>query len=102
MRLLLFFDLPVTTKAERKIYTTFRKMLLKKGYMMLQFSVYAKIFSNRDSVIQHIEQLRKNVPQEGEIRIMMVTEKQYSKMEIILGGKSNVENIITINPFIQL
>lgn len=31
---------------------------------------------------------------------MMLTEKQYARMEIILGGKSNQENILTIDPMI--
>lgn len=32
MRMLVFFDLPVTTVNERKIATQFRKFLLKDGY----------------------------------------------------------------------
>lgn len=102
MRLLLFFDLPMNTAKERKSYTTFRKMLIKKGYMMIQYSVYVKLFNNQDAVQDHIVQLRKNLPQKGEIRIMMVTEKQYSNIEIVLGGISRSESIITIDPFIHV
>ena len=32
----------------------------------------------------------------------MVTEKQYSKIEIIVGGKSNQEEIVNANSFIKL
>ena len=46
VRLILFFDLPMTTKKERKIYANFRKYLIKNGYMMMQFSVYCKIYRN--------------------------------------------------------
>ena len=37
MRIIVFFDLPVVTKKDRKIYSQFRRFLLKDGYDMLQF-----------------------------------------------------------------
>lgn len=39
MRILVFFDLPVVTDEERRIYRTFRKYLIKNGFLMLQESV---------------------------------------------------------------
>ena len=42
MRLILFFDLPVVSKEDRRIYATFRKYLIKNGYIMMQYSVYYK------------------------------------------------------------
>ena len=102
MRLVLFFDLPMTCKEETKIYTKFRKYLIENGYLMIQYSVYCKMFPNRDAVVKHINVLRRNVPQKGQIRIMVVTEKQYSKIEIIVGGKSNQELIVNSDSFIRL
>lgn len=102
VRLILFFDLPMTTKKERKIYTNFRKYLIKNGYMMMQFSVYCKIFPNREAAVNHIAILKRNVPVEGQIRIMVVTEKQYAKIEIIVGGKSLQEELINDESFIKL
>lgn len=102
VRLLLFFDLPMTTKAEIKTYTKFRKYLIKNGYLMMQFSVYSKIFPNREAAVCHINLLRKNVPKAGQIRIMLVTEKQYAKIEVIVGGKSKQEEVVTRNSFIKL
>ena len=80
MRLVLFFDLPMKTKKEVKIYTHFRKYLIKNGYMMMQFSVYCKIFPNREAAVKHVNILKKNIPKEGQIRLLLVTEKQYSKI----------------------
>lgn len=102
MRLLLFFDLPMITKSDRKIYSDFRKYLIKNGYIMIQFSVYSRIFNNRDSAIRHVNILYKNVPTKGYIRLMLVTEKQYNNSIIIIGGKTNQERIITIDPFVML
>ncbi len=100
MRVMLFFDLPVITEKDKRIYTRFRKYLISNGYMMLQFSVYSKIFNNRDAATKHIATIKKHVPQKGSIRLMLVTEKQYSKMEILIGGRSKLEEKITPDPFI--
>lgn len=102
MRLVLFFDLPMTTKEEVRTYTKFRKYLIQNGYMMMQYSVYCKIFPNRDAATNHIQKLKSNVPKEGQIRLLLVTEKQYSKIEIIVGGKSIQEERITTESFIKL
>lgn len=92
---MLFFDLPVKTKKDRRAYANFRKDLIRKGYMMIQYSVYVKIFANRDSATNHIKILKRDLPKKGQIRIMLVTEKQYAKMEIILGGISMQEQRLT-------
>jgi CRISPR-associated protein Cas2 len=69
---------------------------------MLQFSVYAKIFPNRISLIQYIDSLKRNLPDKGSIRIMGVTEKQYEKMLILVGGKTIQEEKITDDPMVIL
>lgn len=102
MRLILFFDLPMNTKQERRVYSKFRKYLITNGFTMLQFSVYAKIFPNRISLFQYIEGLKRNIPSKGSIRIMAVTEKQYEKMLILVGGKTIQEETITDEPLVIL
>ena len=102
MRLILFFDLPVMTPKQRHTYNVFRKYLIKNGYMMMQFSVYCKIFANREAAVKHVNILKKNVPKEGQIRLLLVTEKQYSKIEIIVGGVSNQEKTVNADSFIKL
>ena len=100
MRLILFFDLPVITKEQRKIYIQFRKFLIKNGYIMMQYSVYCKIFANREAAVKHVGVLGKNVPKSGQI--LLVTEKQYSKIEIIVGGKSLQEELVNGDSFIKI
>ncbi|RKJ55196.1 CRISPR-associated endonuclease Cas2 [Butyricicoccus sp. 1XD8-22] len=95
MRLVLFFDLPMVSKTDRRIYTKFRKYLITDGFIMLQFSVYVKIFPNRDSLVQYTDRLKRNLPTKGSIRIMSVTEKQYEKMQILIGGQSLQEEMVT-------
>lgn len=102
MRLIVFFDLPMKSKKERKIYTDFHKWLIKNGYIMMQYSIYTKIFSNRDACVNHIPIIKRNVPKQGQIRIMMVTEKQYANIEIIVGGESHQELNSTVDAFVAL
>lgn len=85
MRIIVFFDLPVTTAAKRKAANQFRQFLLKDGYQMLQLSVYSRIVKGRDSLQKHHNRLCANLPQEGSIRCLEVTEKQYATMKLLLG-----------------
>ena len=64
MRIIVFFDLPVTTAAKRKAANQFRQFLLKDGYQMLQLSVYSRIVKGRDSLQKHHNRLCTNLPQE--------------------------------------
>ena len=85
MRVLVFFDLPVTTGEQRRAYTKFRKFLLKSGFMMLQESVYCKLALNGTVVRGIIDNVHKNSPVEGLVQLLTVTEKQYAKMDMIVG-----------------
>ena len=85
MRVLVFFDLPVVTSENRRAYSKFRKFLLKNGFIMLQESVYCKLALNGTAVNAIIDNVHRNKPQEGLVQLLTVTEKQYSKMDSIIG-----------------
>lgn len=86
MRILVFFDLPVLTSKEQRDYRQFRKFLVKSGFMMMQESVYCKLAQNSTAADIIIDNVRKNKPNEGLVQLLKVTEKQYSKMEFIVGN----------------
>ncbi len=85
MRVIVMFDLPVVTAHDRKEYTKFRKYLLKSGYLMLQESIYCKLAPNSAMADSLIENLRKNKPEKGLVQALKITEKQYERMEFIVG-----------------
>lgn len=89
MRVLVMFDLPTETAENRRNYTKFRKYLIKSGFMMMQQSVYVRLALNQTNVKGMIDSVKKNKPSEGLVQILTITEKQYSKMEIISGEYSN-------------
>ncbi len=91
MRIIVFFDLPVKTKKERRIATTFRNFLLKDGYHMIQFSVYARVCNGNDDVEKHRKRMRHNLPANGSVRSLVITEKQYESIEILVGKLSKEE-----------
>lgn len=85
MRILVMFDLPVQTSLDRKEYAKFRRYLIKSGFFMLQESVYCKISLNSGMTEAIIENIRKNKPLSGLVQVLKITEKQYSRMEYIIG-----------------
>lgn len=89
MRVLVFFDLPVITDENRRAYRNFRKFLLKNGFVMLQESVYSKLALNTTAVNAIVDNVHKNKPEEGLIQLLTVTERQYQKMDIIIGNIKN-------------
>lgn len=85
MRMLVFFDLPVQTSKDRKEYRRFRKYLLSSGFLMMQESVYVKLALNYSIISRMKNNLEKNKPKNGLVQALVITEKQYAKMETIVG-----------------
>lgn len=89
MRIMVFFDLPVVTGDQRRAYTKFRKFLLKSGFMMMQESVYCKLALNGTVAKGIIDNVHKNSPGEGLVQLLSVTEKQYAKIDMIVGSSKS-------------
>ena len=85
MRLMVFFDLPTVTKTDRRAYILFRRFLLNDGFDMIQFSVYGRILNGRDAETKHLQRLLSNLPPEGSVKVLTVTEKQYASMKLLVG-----------------
>ena len=85
MRIIVFFDLPTETNEDKRAYRHFRKALIKDGFIMMQESVYTKLMTT-PSVENSVKNLiRKNKPKKGIVHTLTVTEKQFSKMEFVVG-----------------
>jgi CRISPR-associated protein Cas2 len=75
----------VVKKEDRRAYTVFRRFLLNDGYDMLQFSVYGRILNGADAEQKHMQRLIQNLPPEGSVRVLTVTEKQFASMKLLVG-----------------
>lgn len=85
MWLFVLFDLPTNTKRERKTAQAFRKRLLKDGFGMMQYSVYARHCASGESADVHTKRIKNGVPSEGLVSILRITDKQYGMMENFVG-----------------
>lgn len=89
MRIIVMFDLPVTTASDRREYTRFRKYLIKNGFLMMQESVYCKLAQNSTAADLIVQNVKKNKPISGLVQTLRITEKQFSIIEYIVGEKTN-------------
>ncbi len=76
---LVMFDLPTTTKADKKAYITFRNCLIDLGFSMVQYSVYAHYSPTGLIGTRLVNTIKRNLPAGGEIRIYHLSDKQWSK-----------------------
>ena len=81
------FDLPTETKSDRHQYARFRKNLLTDGFVMLQYSVYARHCASDESAEVHCRRIKAILPPKGEVRILKITEKQFERMQVYHGTK---------------
>jgi len=55
---------------------------------MVQYSLYARVCNGMDSVEKHIKRLKANLPPNGSVRVLTITEKQYESIKILVGELS--------------
>jgi CRISPR-associated protein Cas2 len=85
MWVLTMFDLPVDSQRARHNYAAFRKFLLKDGFSMIQFSVYARHCPSKENADVHIGRIEAHLPPNGSIRVLTVTDRQFEKMFVFWG-----------------
>ena len=90
--MLVIFDLPVTTPPQRKRATDFRKFLLEQGYLMVQYSVYARACVSYNRMQTQMRRLKLSVPPEGHVRAIYVTQAQWERMYIAHGPPDREES----------
>lgn len=89
MRVLVFFDLPTVTLEDKREYRNFRNFLVKRGFIMMQESVYCKLALNQTVAASVVGAVKSNSPSKGIVQLLVVTEKQYSKMEYVVGDNQS-------------
>ena len=85
MRMIVFFDLPTLTNEDKRNYRKFRKALIKNGFIMLQESVYCKMMASPSMEKSMKNMVHNNKPPKGLIQTITITEKQFVKMDYIVG-----------------
>jgi CRISPR-associated protein Cas2 len=81
------FDLPVDTEEGKRDYVRFRKTLLNDGFLMLQYSVYARYCPSEEASTAHRNRAKLSLPPSGEVRMIHITDRQFAKMDVFTGKK---------------
>ena len=90
MRLMVFFDLPMLTDKDRREYNRFHKFLLRNGFIMMQKSVYTKLVINNVTSLAVKQRVRDNVPTDGLVELLEITENQFSRIEYLVGEEQQM------------
>ena len=102
MRLILMYDLDFTNPKKVKSYQIFRKELIKRGFIMIQYSVYMRIVPTENRATVDLVGIKKFVPKNGNIRVFKITERQYVNMIFLRGNKRINETINTEKRYIKI
>lgn len=89
MRIFVMFDLPVATIVQRRAYRRFRKGLIRQGFIMFQESIYVKLVLNSTAQTRVMECVRRMKPSEGLVNMMCLTEKQFQRIECLIGDNKS-------------
>jgi CRISPR-associated protein Cas2 len=85
MWILVFFDLPVLTREQRRAATKFREMLLGIGFSRVQFSVYARWCVTDKSTESVMRRVRGGMPDDGMVRILKLTDDRWARSVCLVG-----------------
>ena len=102
MRIILFFDLPTISNADKKHYRIFMKGLVQEGFLQMQESVYTKLVLNRTSVEFVIKRVKSYLPPKGLVQVLVVTEKQFASIQNVLGDEKSHNEIDSVSRLVIL
>ncbi|WP_057235412.1 CRISPR-associated endonuclease Cas2 [Mycoplasmopsis arginini] len=91
MRILLMYDIYYNNDEDIKMYNKFVDYLYKLGYIKIQYSIYAKILATHTEYDSEKRKILRLIPKNSNVRILLLTEKQYQNMEILNGEKAKNE-----------
>ncbi len=85
MWVVVMFDLPTDSADARRNYTRFRKSMMRDGFAQLQYSVYTRHCASEENAQAHVQRVEHALPPDGEVRIVMLTDKQFERMKVFFG-----------------
>ncbi len=88
MWMLVMFDLPVITHAERKAANDFRLSLLDMGFLRSQLSVYMRFCTSHSQLHTYCRRVEEILPTGGNVNILQMTDKQYERIICFDGRKA--------------
>ncbi len=78
------------TDKDRREYARFHKYLIRNGFIMMQKSVYSKLVINNVTSLGVKQRLRNNLPREGIVELLEITENQFARIEYLVGEEQQI------------
>ena len=101
MRLLVILS-PTEKWGTKTEYTRLRKFLHKDGYIRIAPEVFMRIVQNRKASEKHFRRIEEFAPKTGVVRLLRLTEKQYSNIYMVVGKPDYQEMTVGINSHIMI
>ena len=87
------------TKTE---YTKLRRFLYRDGYIRIAPEVYMRIVTDRKATEKHYRRITEYAPKTGTVRLLRLTEKQFSNIYMLTGKMDYQEKTVGSNCHIML
>ncbi|GAE91856.1 hypothetical protein JCM21714_822 [Gracilibacillus boraciitolerans JCM 21714] len=68
---------------------------------MMQYSIYVKSCLNKEQAEGTINLIKRFLPRDGHVRSIIITEKQFEKMKVLVGEEDRNLNILGENRTIE-
>jgi CRISPR-associated protein Cas2 len=81
MWLLVFYDLPVVERPQRKAATRFHAFLIDQGFDQLHFSVYMRYCGSLERLETFERHVNRAMPKEGSVIALRLTDRQMANMK---------------------
>lgn len=101
MRLLAILS-PTNKWGTKTEYSKLRKFLQKDGYIRIAPEVYMRVVPNRKASEKHYRRIEEMAHKTGTVRLMRLTEKQYSNIYMVTGEEDYQERTVGANCHIVL
>ena len=89
--ILLMFDLPVDTAAQRRAYNQFKSFLKREGYCYFHDSVYVRLLRNVSAGPGEIAKVRSAAPDEGSVRALPLSMGAFRGLMTLSGEPFNMD-----------
>lgn len=101
MRVLLFLR-PTNRRGTKGEYTTFRKLVTSRGFVLVQPEVFIASVPTRRAAIHLIALLKERAPSTGCICALVLTERQFGGIQYLVGEPSYQEQLVGARTSVSL
>lgn len=83
--MMVFYDLPTETRADRRRYAEFRKELIRSGYIQMQKSLYMKLIRNTENNISEMRKVKSISPTQGTVQVLPLKLEDFLALKTVSG-----------------